>query len=346
MTGSAKGSRQSGITIAVIVVLIVPLLAAGVWVFAASSESPLESAALVAPLIATVESATRTESADVAIAVVPGVAFSPSTQASGTLTEFGVEPGDKVNNKDVLMTVDAKSVLAYTSEQPLYRDVTRSATGADVKTAQQLLIDLGFLEGKADGKAGNATEQAVKAFNLEYGYGKNNPVLSRSSLVWIGESPVTVSEVNIAAGDTVSPGTEVFATTSAVAGIAVTETPSIPRDGVLELVADDITVPYVAGSEQVTDPDAVAAIAAMLGSVTESVATVRLAEPVTVGTVPSSAIVEDSNGMACMFPSVGGAAVVVVPTGGTLGTVDLDPKLISDPVLVNPREVRGDLSCG
>jgi peptidoglycan hydrolase-like protein with peptidoglycan-binding domain len=345
MTRRAKGSRQSGITIAVVVALIAPLVAAGVWVFAVSQESPLESAAPVVPLVATVESATRTESADVAIAVVPGVTFAPATQSTGTVTTLAVVPGAEVVNTDVVMTVNAKSVLAYTSDQPLYRGVTRTSTGADVKTAQQPLKDLGLLDGAVDGKAGYTTEQAIKAFNAKYGYGAKNTVLSRASLVWIGSDAVTADEVKVATGDTVSPSAELFTTTSSIAGIAVTETPNVPREGDAELVIGDVTVAYVVGSQEVTDPDAVKAIAKALGSVTESTATVRLTQPLTVGTVPSSAIVENASGTACMFASVDGAAVVVTPTGGTLGTVDLDASLIGDPVLVNPREVRGNLQC-
>lgn len=346
MTRRGGGRQAYGMSIAVVAVLIAPLVAAGVWVFAVSSESPLESASAVEPLIASVEPATRSGDADVAVTVVPGTAFVPVTQASGTVTTFNVEPGAGVANLDVVMTVDAQSVIAYTSDQPLYRDVTRKSTGADVKTAQQLLKDLGFLDAKVDGKAGYTTELAIKAFNAKYGYGAKNTVLSRASLVWIGADAVTAGEVKVAAGDTVLANSELFSTTSAVAAISVTESPGIPPQGDLELVVGDFATPYVLGSQEVSDADAVASIVQALGAVTESTATIRLVRPTTVGTVPSSAIVEDSVGASCMFGSVEGAPIAIAATGGTLGTVDLDASLIGDPVLVNPRDVREDLSCG
>ena len=42
-------------------------------------------------------------------------------------------------------------------------------SGEEVKAMQQALIDLGYLEGKADGKFGDKTEEAVKAFQRKNG---------------------------------------------------------------------------------------------------------------------------------------------------------------------------------
>ena len=104
--------------------------------------------------------------------------------------------------------------------------------------------------------------------------------------------------------------------------------------------------PYVVGSGKVTEPDAVAQIAASMGTTTEGVGTVALVSPQVVGTVPSSAVFADETGATCIFPDVTGAPVAVTPTGGTLGTVDLDESLVGQAVLINPRDVREDLTCG
>ena len=42
-------------------------------------------------------------------------------------------------------------------------------SGEEVKAMQQALIDLGYLEGKADGKFGDKTEEAVRAFQRKNG---------------------------------------------------------------------------------------------------------------------------------------------------------------------------------
>lgn len=342
-----KGSGGSaGIAIVVVLALVAPLVAVGVWVFTASSESPLESAADIEPLIGTVETAERYGDTNVAVKVEYADALAPTTQAAGTVTGLGIDDGDQVTHGQTVMQVDAKDVIAYTADAPLYRDVTRRSTGADIETAQQLLIDLDYLDGEADGVAGYGTEQAIKAFNEDHGYGKDNASLSRAALVWLGPAPVTVGETAVALGDTVSPGTELFTTTASLAAIAVTETASLPRDGDVELEVMGVTAAYEVGTGALTDPEAVAAMAEAMGGVEEGVGTIRLATAQTVGAVPASAVFSDEAGTACIFPDVSGAAVVVEPLGGSLGTVDLDPSLAGQAVLLNPREVREDLACG
>lgn len=342
-----KGSgRSTGLAVVVVVALVAPLVAAGVWVFAASSESPLESAAQVEPLVGTVETAERYGDTNVAVKVEYADALAPTTQAAGTITALAVGDGAEVTHAQTVMAVDAKDVVAYTAAAPLYRDVTRRSEGVDIETAQRLLIDLGYLEGEADGVAGYSTEQAIKRFNEDRGYGKNNTTLSRAALVWLGPGPVTVGEMAVAVGDSLSPGTELFTTTASLAAIAVTETASLPREAEVELEVMGVTAPYEVGTGALTDPEAVAAMAEAMGGVEEGVGTIRLATAQTVGAVPASAVFSDETGTACLFPDVTGEPVVVEPVGGSLGTVDLEASLAGQSVLLNPREVREDLTCG
>ena len=342
----AGKARSGGIAIAVALALIAPLAAGIVLVLAKSSESPLESASAVEPLIGSVERAERFQEASVAIAVQYATALAPATQASGTLTALGISPGKDVKTGTVVGSVNNQKLVAYTSKSPLFQDIDRGLKGDDVKTAQQLLKDLGFYTGAIDGDAGPATEKSIKAFNKKYGWGKDNGTLALASLVWVGQTPVTVSEVSVTLGSSVSPGTELFKTTASLAAIAVTETPNLPADGDVTLTVNGVTVPYVVGSGAVTEPDAVAQIASTMGTTTEGVGTVALVSPQVVGTVPSSAVFSDANGAACIFADVTGTAIAVSPTGGTLGTVDLDESLVGQAVLINPRDVREDLACG
>jgi peptidoglycan hydrolase-like protein with peptidoglycan-binding domain len=312
----------------------------------ASSESPLESASSAEALVGTVESAERFSDASVAIGVEFADALSPAIGASGTLTSVRVGPGDTVDTGKVVADVNNVPVIAYVSEAPLWRDVARGTKGDDVRIAQQLLADLGFLEGKADGDAGLVTDRAIRAFNKKHGFGTNNGALSLSSLMWVGTAPVTVDKLEVALGDSVGSGTAMFTTTAGLAAITVSETPNVPRDAEVELIVDGVTAPYEPGTGRITDPDAVVAIAGSLGTATEGVGTVRLVTPLTVGTVPSSAVVTDERGTACIFADAASDPITVEPLGGTLGTVDLDPALVGQSVLINPREVRADLSCG
>lgn len=341
-----KSGRSAGVATVVVLALVAPLLAAGVWVFVASSESPLESSAEAAPLVGMVEAAERFSDTNVTVKVEYAAALAPTTQASGTLTALTISQGEEVVHGQTVMTVDAKEVIAYTADAPLYRDVTRRLEGADIETAQQLLADLGYLDGTVDGTAGYDTEQAIKKFNQAHGYGKSNTILSRDALVWLGSGPVTVGEMAVAVGDAVSPGTELFTTTASMAAIAVTEAVALPQSGDLELDVLGVTAPYTAGSGAVTEPDAVAELAAAIGSAGEGVGAIRLVTPETVGAIPASAVYSDETGATCLFPDTTGAPIAIEPGGGSLGTVDLDRSLVGQSVLLNPREVREELTCG
>lgn len=340
------GLRQGGLAVGVALGALIPLAAGAALVLTSAGESPLESAADTAPLLGSIEQAERRGDANVAIAVEYADAASPATQASGTITSLPLTDGATVATGTPVMQVNAQDVLAYTAESPLYRDIVRGQEGDDVRTAQRLLEAWGFNPGPIDGKAGWRTERAITAFNTAHGYGDKNPVFSLAALVWVGVAPVTIDELSVRLGDQVSPGTALFTTTAGLASVAVTETPGMPQDAALELQVAEVVVPYEAGTARVTDPEAVAAIADALGTVTEGVATVRRAEPVIVATVPSSAVVTDESGRACLFASVDGPPVPVTPLGGSLGTIDLDLSLVGEPVLLNPREVREDLTCG
>ncbi len=343
MTRGAPRWRTARRATAVIVV-ICALGAAGMLAYQASSHSPLESASSPEPLVASVGTSEQYEATQVGVALTYASPVAATTQASGTVTSVGIAPGSQIHAGDVVMTVDAGDVVAYASERPLYRDIAAGDTGDDVEAAQELLASLGYLDSEPDGIAGALTSAAITAFNAEHGYGSTNPVLSRASLTWIDDENTTVSEVEVSVAQEISPGMVLWSAAAAPVALAVTETTPISQEGTWEIDVYGVTASYDAGSGTVTDPTVIAAIAEAMGSVAEGVATVRLAEPHVVGTVPSSAVVSD-DGLACLFPSIAGAPVVVEPTGGDLGTVEIDAALAGSEVLVNPREVREDLSC-
>ena len=339
------GFRHTGLAVGVALAALIPLGVGAVVALSVASHSPLESAAKPAPLVGAVETAQRSGQVNVGIKVEYTEALSPATQASGTITALSVAAGDRITTGTRVMDVNAQAVIAYVAGSPLYRDIARGLTGPDVATVQALLTQLGYPAGTPDGKAGAGTEKAIKAFNLANGYGKDNTVLSLASLVWVGTLPVAVGTMSVHLGDQVGAGTALFTTSAALAAITVAEPPGMVAGGDLELVVGDISTPYVAGSGRVTEPEAIAVIVASLGTATEGLGTLQLVTPTKVATVPSSAVVTDAAGRTCIFASETAAPTLVTPTGGSLGTIDLDPALAGTPVLLNPREVRGDLTC-
>jgi peptidoglycan hydrolase-like protein with peptidoglycan-binding domain len=338
--------RASGLGVFVALTLVAPLIVAGVLVWRSVSVSPLESAASARATVLAVESATRSGEANVAITVRTADAFQPRADVSGRLTSMKVDVGGEVTGNEVVATVDGADLVAYQAAEPIWQDVSVSSPAPVIAAAQAFLRGTGHFTARVDGKFGAATRVAIVAFNRDHGYGKDNQVLSIASLVWIGPTPVRVAKLDLRAGDPVSPGDALLTTDAGLVGIAVKEPPALVKGATYVFEYGGTTTAYVPGSGLITEPKAVAAIVRAIGDQTESAGTLHLAEPITVGTVPSSAVVTGASGSMCIFPDATGAPVKVTPLSGSMGTVDLDKAMIGTKVLVNPREVRKDLSCG
>jgi len=337
--------RPSAMTSFVAVSLLAPLVAGVVVVVVASNESPLESAGPVGPVVGVVERAVRSDQAYVAVALELAEPFTARTDAAGRVTSVEVAAGDQVASGVVVATVAGRDVVAYQAARPLYVSVDRGARGDAARAAQEVLASLGFYAGPVDGVVGPVTAAAILAFNEVHGFGRS-AVLDLAGLTWIGPDPVTVGEVLATPGEDVTAGAGLFIAEAVPSGVrvAATQAPAVPGDRVLDIAG--LTAPLPGGTRIVEDAEFAAAVARVWGDVTEGVGVLRLAEPVEVGTVPSSAVVTDTRGRTCIFPDAEAGPVAVTPAGGSLGTVDLDVGLVGRPVLVNPRQVRHDLDCG
>jgi peptidoglycan hydrolase-like protein with peptidoglycan-binding domain len=327
--------------------LLAPLGAGIVLAVRASTQSPLESAAHAKPLLALVESATRSRQAGVLISVVPGDALTSRANASGLVTAVPVGPGAAVSTGTVVAVVLDSDIVAYQAERPLYADTSPGAKGASVKAAQQVLSAFGYYHGDPDGSVGSGTVTAIRAFNAAHGYGKSNATFSLAALTWIGPAPVIIAKLSARPGDTVLPGSDLFTTTAAMSAIKVTESPGMVRDTPVKLIVNGFEIPYTVGSGLVSDSKFASDVAASLGTQTEGAGTVELLKPVTVGTLPASAVVTDAAGHMCFFGSQTSPPTPVTPLDdGSIGSVDVVASLVGTAILVNPRAVRANLSCG
>ena len=332
---------RSSAGLATALLLAIPLaagVALAVWGLAVS---PLDSGAATEAVIASVESAQRRDTTNVTATYTDADNFPVNTQSSGTVTALALSTGSEAKQGAVAMEVDGKPVIVYVATAPLYRDIAREMEGADVATAQQLLFDLGYLDG-VDGKAGYATERAIKAFNKDHGYGDANATLAVSSLLWTPDSSDAPTALSVRVGDVLSPGLELYTTTAGTASYSLNLEPT-NVDRIVTL--NELTIELPAGMTQITDADAVAALKARLANVTNPTVAVSLAEPRTVGPIPASAILSDADGTICFFPGMGDEPIQVDVASGSMGLVDVNADFIGQSVLVNPREVVDDLTC-
>ncbi|MFV0633360.1 peptidoglycan-binding domain-containing protein [Demequina sp.] len=313
--------------------------------YAKSLESPLLSNEPVEPVYGPVEAVQVLREAAARVSVVEGESVTPIVNMGGTLTSMRVEASDHVEAGTVVAKIDGREVVAYTSDEPLYRDISRGLQGDDVVTAQEFLVALGYYAASPDGVFGASTAAAVSAFNREHGWGNNNDVLALGSLVWIGAEGLTVRETLGVVGTTVAPGSELFSSIAEPATVAVADVPELPPTGPAALTVNGVTVPYELGSRTVQDVESVSAVVSAMAGALESVGTVTLSEPAVQGSVPSSAVVNDPAGRTCVFTEQRGGVLIVSPTADTMGSVAVGEELVGRSVLINPREVRGDLDC-
>lgn len=350
MTAGARASRLRALpwppTILLILTVLVPAIGAGALVYTQASESPLQAAASADPIIATVLSAERSYPQAVSVELVETGSVPVVSSAHGIVTSMELAVGAQVGNGTIVATVDDQAIVAYASPRPLWRDIARGDKGPDVSSAQAFLQDLGFYSGPVDGDAGFATERAIRAFNEHYGFGRGVRVLSRGSLAWIGPEAGVVSSVDAQPGDDAAGRITLVGLGATGTILSVEQTQAFATDGETILTIGATTVPYLADSGAISDLDDIAAIRNQLNEEGRGFGQIRLATPQRVATMPASAIVTDGSGGMCVFADPSSGPEAIQPLHASAGLVDIDPSWIGRQVLVNPREVREDLSCG
>lgn len=320
--------------------LVLPLALAGGLAMAALTESPLEADRPEAPVVATIGRAERRETRTTTVTLQPAEVFPVSSQSTGTVTELRMTPDTPLADGEVAVVVDGLPVLAFVAPAPLYRDLAAGMAGDDVTAAQEFLVRHGYLS-RTEPSVGRATSRAIAAFNSDHGRGPASTLLV-GSLLWVPEGSAPPHEVTVRVGDVVSPSTELYLTADSRDRIVVATEDS--ASGRLLTVAG-VEVPLPPGTSAVEDPDDVAALTTVMGSESTMAATLTGTSASEVGTVPASAVVVDDSGTACFFRGTDGPAVRIEVESGLFGLLDVDPRLIGSPVLVDPRRAATAQSC-
>lgn len=327
--------------VAAIGLLGVPLLVGLILAVWALRESPLHSAEPEQPLVAQIGAAERRDSVPVALRLVEARPYPVVSQSSGIVTALSLSVGKAVSTGQTVLAVDGLPVVAYVAPSPLYRDIGPGLSGDDVTVAQQFLQEMGYL-GQVDGRVGDATVRAIREFNAAQAL-PHGDVLLTSSLLWIPLDSAEPHEITVRVGQRIEPQTELYSTVSGQDQIVVDTAPA-PVERMVGLGAERATLPE--GQSIIADPNQVAALKEAFGEESTATGTVEGAVPRQVGTLPASAVVVDQRSHTCFFPGVSGEGIRIKAESGSFGLVDVDPALVGQPVLVNPRSTREDLSCG
>lgn len=243
-----------------IVVVLVVVLAGGAGWAAATVFRPIDD-----PLVETSFTYATVAPGEVSASLNLNTvaAWSPipaaANTAAGTVTGVSVSPGDELSQGSELYTVDLRPVVVAAGAVPAFRAIGEGMTGADVAQLQQMLIDLGFLRGRADGDARAATATAIRAWQKSLDRPQTGTV-ELGDVVFVPALPTRVSldTAIISRGMTVAGGEQVVRALPPTPGftIPVTEAQAarIPAGTRVEITAPDGSTWEAAASEQRRDP--------------------------------------------------------------------------------------------
>ncbi len=287
------------------------------------AEATTSSVGRSLPLSTTLRQPART----VATNVLPGVVLSTSA--------------GEVEQGDTIYDVAGTPVRVVEGEVPFYRDLARKFKGDDVAQLQQALIDLGHLEGEADGVFGWRTERAVKAWQKELGQ-EQTGTIPLGELVAVDRLPTVIQLGEaIVRGATLGGGEEsVLAPTGEQEFVLVVtqdQARMIPAEATVEVTwQEQVWDAVIAGSEQDEFGNTEYTLAApdggpVCGDACDSLpgdAQVTLRSEVVIvpeisGTaVPAAAVHTRADGSAYVVTESGEAEVSVAGSGGGIAIIE------------------------
>ncbi len=180
-------------------------------------------------------------------------------------------------------------------------------------------------------------------YNRDHGREVDGATLRVASLQWIPSDGTTPQSLTVRVGMPIEAGGELFIAGGGAASVTLSGD-AVAADRTLTV--GPAVVPVPANSTTITEAGAVEAVRTALGKEQAASGVVALSEPRPVGVVAASAVVTDASGRTCFFSDLDGEPVLIEAAAGSIGTVDVPVEMVGDPVLINPRQLREDRSCG
>ncbi|WP_345761901.1 peptidoglycan-binding domain-containing protein [Diaminobutyricibacter sp. McL0608] len=245
-----------------------------------------------------------------------------TTPASGLITRYDCEVGAGIASGSSFFAVDEGPVLALATEVPLWRDLAIGDTGADVRSLQAELNRLGY-NLTVDGTVGRATLRAAFQSLTAVGIEWEGPTFPVSRTVWLPTPKVSVRSCDTALGARVADGDPIATFSFGQQSIAVDELPNDLVTGPRVVTIGATTVPVDAAGKsgpisldlapQAQDPTSTEESS----TVKPIAATLSLAEPTEVSSVPPSTIVDLDRSHGCVESN--GDMIPVHVVGSQLG---------------------------
>lgn len=147
-----------------------------------------------------------------------------NTPVTGRITALSVASNTTLTSGTKVMEVDGLPVVALQTSTPLYRELVDDASGDDIAALQDELQRLGF-DVAVTGRVNWSTRKAAAdLLGVDDGQGGVPESIPHTSFLWLPARTVTVNEVKVHLGDTLTEGAQLLTLT----GGANTGTVDIP----------------------------------------------------------------------------------------------------------------------
>ncbi|GAA2239396.1 hypothetical protein GCM10010401_09800 [Rarobacter faecitabidus] len=363
--------RSVWFVLPLIVAWLVPLVVL-YFVNPAVGKAEERSVAASQPELVPVGSRSNDLRSDVAVLVSYGRAATVTTRASGVVTSVEVAVGDKVKQCRSLFQVNARPVLSYRANSPLFRDLALKDKGADVSALAKYLVACGMLEDSAVSEEYTTQiEAGVKKLQKDILGVKDTGAFSLEYVAFVPKDVSIVKSVAVVIGQEIAPGAEVATVSgppeaiSLVApdtgqAVVLDETQSyllrvgdqsvavasasIPDDQISPMY-DFLTTAVTDGlmsTHQPADDGSGGATGEVTSQEYFNGASIGAEKVVETGAVPATAIYASLNGTTCVFTSNGGESYDPIPLDsvslirGELGSIGVPQDLIGKQVVRDP----------
>lgn len=263
-------------------------------------------------------------------------------RSAGVITAVPIAPGELVDAGDVLLTVDARPVVAAAGAVPAYRDLARGDRGADVAQLERLLHARGLLDDEPDDMFDASTRNAVRRWQAATGVPADG-VVRASDVVFVPTLPARLQPADdVVPGATVSPGQFAFDVLASAPHLTIPlqdEQTGLVRAGMSVRVDVGDGVTWSAIVDRVQTPPGGSATATLVGTDGSAVCTTDCAlvpargatalpgrvdvVPAVQGpVVPAAAVSTDARGATFVTDAAGNRVpVTVLATAGGLSAV-------------------------
>lgn len=324
---------------------LAPLLAV---VIAVPLQSVLDRASVEPPNPITVSVGSRQVDRAIAVNALVTSQTPPELRSGADGVVTGLVEAGPLETGQRVFEIDGAGVLAYRGSV-LYRDLARGDHGPDVSSVSKFLVTIGLLDSRrASDQFGPAMETAVRGLQARAGVNQDG-IFRLGYITYVPNDATTIDQAIVGLGDRVSVGDAIFVAAAPVESVTLTPVSAgslatyNESDLALRIGDDLVDIPGV----DMTGSDAQAVADSLEEGVSEGEIRVDatggvtavysggilvLRDPIVSGVVPSTAVVIDEDGAACVLVQTdSGTKPLIVErpvAGNEVGTVTIDQSAI------------------